>query len=215
MAYHRSLGIDDIVTVSNDLTDGSGRLLEALESAGWVCWRDVSSEPLVQGSMEARAFAQLWAHPVVQASDWVIDLDLDEFLVLHRDGSVQELAERHADADLVVLNWRNFGSDGCGGPGESLCGSLGGGICVAGGAGYCHRTPGGAEFPVWLRLFSASALVPGAGCFGGVCGASRAPMAGPHVARPGRACGASGVCSNLGTAYGQGGGHQSRVGVFV
>lgn len=112
VAYHRSLGIDDIVIVSNDLTDGSDALLRALADGGWVHWRDISGEPLVRSSIGIRAYKHLWQHPVVQASEWLVDLDLDEFLVLHQEDSVQAFVEARADADLVLLNWRNFGSDG-------------------------------------------------------------------------------------------------------
>lgn len=112
VAWQRMLGFTDIVVVSNDCTDRSPGLLDALERAGWVTHlrRDVPEGRRIT----ARKLAAAHAHPVVKASDWVMVCDVDEFLVVHDgDGTVGALiGDAPASFLGMAVNWRVFGSGG-------------------------------------------------------------------------------------------------------
>lgn len=117
VAYHLSIGFDRIVIASNDCTDGSDDVLEALDAAGVV---EHIPNPLI-GNMapQLQAEARARRQGKFANGDYVMWLDLDEFLVLPPDiGSVPRvIAEMQArGADGLLLNWRIMGDsgfDGC------------------------------------------------------------------------------------------------------
>ena len=96
LAYHRVIGVDQVVIVSNGSTDGSDELLTALAAAGELTF--LRTTP---------------ARGVAPQSAAVAAFDADEFLNVHvGDRTVQALVSALGGAEAMMLNWRLFGSGG-------------------------------------------------------------------------------------------------------
>ncbi|GGE45089.1 glycosyltransferase family 2 protein [Actibacterium pelagium] len=107
--FHRLIGFDRIILFTNDNTDGSDDLLKVLNDRGLIEHHTHSPTEApqlaaAQTAMQAGMFSE---------GDWVMWLDLDEFLNIHiGDGKLDDLTQRFDHAGGVALNWRTFGSSG-------------------------------------------------------------------------------------------------------
>jgi hypothetical protein len=113
VCWYRMLGFTDVVVVTNNCSDHSPALLDALATAGWVqhLRHDV---PVGQKITRAKlaAAAEL---KVVRRSNWLMVCDVDEFLVIHRGaGKIGDLLDLSAAPPYLgmSLNWRVFGTSG-------------------------------------------------------------------------------------------------------
>lgn len=112
VSWYRMLGFSDIVVVTNDCTDRSTDLLDALDAAGWVhhLRHDVPPGKRITPQKLAAA-AQ---HRSVRRADWLLVCDVDEFLVIHKGtGKIAELiGKKTGDAPFaaMAINWRVFGT---------------------------------------------------------------------------------------------------------
>ena len=112
VAHTRAAGADDILVFSNDCSDGTETLLDALDRAGALThMRNTVPDGRTP---QWAALKQAADHPVIRAADWIAVLDCDEFINLrppHR--SLRDLIGAvDADADAIVLPWRLFGHNG-------------------------------------------------------------------------------------------------------
>lgn len=108
LAHYRTLGFTDFLIYDNDSTDGTTEALIALDEAGEVLhlpWpHTVGDRPQRLAYEHARKHAE---------ADWLAFFDADEFLVLHRDATIQDFLGRFApDVSAVAVNWIVFGSGG-------------------------------------------------------------------------------------------------------
>lgn len=112
VTWYRMLGFTDIVVVTNDCTDRSPDLLDALAAAGWITHlrHDVAPDQRIC----AEKLAAAKALPQVSGADWVLVCDVDEFLVVHRGaGRIADLIEGTHPAFLgMSITWRVFGTGG-------------------------------------------------------------------------------------------------------
>ncbi|MEJ1158757.1 glycosyltransferase family 2 protein [Prosthecomicrobium sp. N25] len=116
IAFHRLAGFERIILFDNGSTDEGPALLAGLARAGVVELRRQPDPPDIGPQFHAYASALAMAR-----SDWVVFLDLDEFLVLDGAEPVGAFLDRVApDVSQVVFNWRCFGSSGRKEPGEGL-----------------------------------------------------------------------------------------------
>lgn len=108
IAWHRLAGFERIVLYSNDSDDGSDDILAALDAAGLI-------EHRLWPGVEGRS-SQISAYQdaVVRCGTrWIAFLDLDEFLNLKVDATIDGLLARFPpDVAAIALNWRVFGSAG-------------------------------------------------------------------------------------------------------
>ena len=111
VAYHLTLGFDQIFIVTNDCTDGTDRLAQELERLGHVTHVD---NPLEEGvAPQISGMRKVLAMPGVKDLDWLLHIDADEFLnITSSDGSIQSLVEIAGEADAMALLWRPFGDSG-------------------------------------------------------------------------------------------------------
>ena len=111
VAYHRVIGVDSIVIVSNGSTDGSDDLCEALAAAGEITFlRTAPGRGVAPQDAAVTAFETQVGY---RAGDWYLWLDADEFLNVHvGDRTVQALIAAIGGASALMLNWRLFGSGG-------------------------------------------------------------------------------------------------------
>lgn len=112
VAWYRMLGFTDIVVVTNNCTDHSPELLDALEAAGKVHHLRLDIKP---GKPVTRAKLKLAkGHRAVRRADWVMVCDVDEFLVIHPGaGKIGDLINLTAPDCLgMAINWKVFGTSG-------------------------------------------------------------------------------------------------------
>lgn len=120
LAYHRIIGFGPIIICTNDCTDGTDRLLDALAAGGAVRHlpNPLGHDQAPQDEGIRRVMAQLHGGPV----DWLAHLDSDEFLNIDPGAApVQDIVARAGDAHAIALPWRSFGDNGHGiWPGQTL-----------------------------------------------------------------------------------------------
>jgi predicted O-methyltransferase YrrM len=110
LAYHRVLGFTDFLVYTNDCSDGTDLLLDRLQVTGHVTHE--RNKVLKRGPQKS-AYKSALAHPLFQASDWVMTLDADEFLNIQlADGRIDALLARFPDADVIPVCWRLFSNNG-------------------------------------------------------------------------------------------------------
>lgn len=108
VSYYRLLGFDRLLLYSNDCTDGTDQLLDAMEKAGFVEHRRWPSRTgqIPQNSAYEDA---VWRC----VTRWILFVDADEFLRLTEDRDVHQfLARFPEDVSAVAMSWRVFGSGG-------------------------------------------------------------------------------------------------------
>lgn len=113
VCWYRMLGFDHIVVVTNDCTDHSPELLDALARAGWVEHLTVDIKA-GQASITAAKLAAASQMRTVRRAEHVLVCDVDEFLVIHvGDGRLPALLAAPGRGFLgMAINWRCIGSSG-------------------------------------------------------------------------------------------------------
>lgn len=107
VAHHRALGVTDFLLFTNDCSDGTDQILEAMLPLNVVHMNNVRTDGK---SVQWSALKAAWAHPLRKQTDWIMCLDCDEFLNLREPlNSVQDLI---GDFDAITLPWRLFGHNG-------------------------------------------------------------------------------------------------------
>ncbi len=111
VTWYRMLGFSDILVVTNDCTDHSPQLMDALQEAGWLTRIDYRVKP---GEIPLPPkLKRAKRHPLAQAADWILVCDVDEFLVVHKDaGQITDLLPEEPDFLGMSLNWKVFGTSG-------------------------------------------------------------------------------------------------------
>ena len=111
LAHHRAAGFTDFLVLSNDCDDGTDRMLDRLSDLGWLT--HVSNDSPHGKGPQWTALALADAHPLKAAADWVLVLDIDEFVNVHAgDRTVQALLAALPEATAIPLTWRLFGNCG-------------------------------------------------------------------------------------------------------
>lgn len=111
IAWHRMIGFDDILVLTNDCTDGSDDMLDALAELGLV--RHQRHYPRSDESPVRHAYRKAHKDAGVLAADWVMVMDTDEYLqVFIGDGSVHDLVLKNGQNCLgMAVNWKVFGNN--------------------------------------------------------------------------------------------------------
>ncbi|MBA3911802.1 MAG: glycosyl transferase family 2 [Rhodobacter sp.] len=110
-AHHRACGFTDFLVFSNDCSDGTDSMLDRLEALGWLTHQR-NDGPHTEGPQWA-ALKQADKHPLVQDADWVMPIDIDEFVNIHvGDRTLPALLAALPEATAIPLTWRFFGNAG-------------------------------------------------------------------------------------------------------
>ncbi|MCC6008736.1 MAG: glycosyltransferase family 2 protein [Rhodobacteraceae bacterium] len=111
VAHHRALGVGRFLVFTNDCTDGTDAVLEALEPAGVV---HVPQTVAPDASPQWQALEAAFHHPETQAADWLLGIDCDEFVNLRPpvDDLPGLVAACPSGTRAIVLPWRLFGAGG-------------------------------------------------------------------------------------------------------
>lgn len=110
IAHHRAAGFTDFLIASHDCSDGTDRLLDALDKDGRVTHLPFTPEG--EKSVQWQAMKLLGKHPLYKTADLALFFDVDEYLVLEDGLTISALLPE--DADAVPLRWHLFGSSGLG-----------------------------------------------------------------------------------------------------
>ncbi len=110
LAHHRAVGFTDFLVFSNDCQDGTDAILDRLDELGQLT-HVRNDGPYGKGGIQFTAMKQADKHPLMQQADWVLALDVDEFVNIKTgDGTLTDLLAALPQADAVTLTWRLFGN---------------------------------------------------------------------------------------------------------
>jgi hypothetical protein len=108
VAFHRVIGFRDIAIYSNDCTDRSDDLLDALAKADLLRHYKWPS-----GTWESPQISAYNDFIGKARTDWVCFLDADEFFTPTTANTVGDfLARFPPDVSAIAINWKVFGSNG-------------------------------------------------------------------------------------------------------
>ncbi len=112
VAYHLLSGFTDIVIYSNDSTDGTTELLDALDESGVISHvlQDLAPDQIPQNEAAETGYD----HQAFEHVEWLMWLDSDEFLFCSNpENNVVELIHKiEPMAAGMTVNWLNFGDSG-------------------------------------------------------------------------------------------------------
>lgn len=112
LAHHRATGVTDFLVFSNDCTDGTDEMLDRLAEKGEIVHQR-NEGPYDKGGVQFSALKRADRLNVVRAADWIVALDIDEFINVHAgDHTVPALLAALPDATAITLTWRLFGNAG-------------------------------------------------------------------------------------------------------
>lgn len=110
IAFNRVIGVTDFLFYSNDCSDGTDRLLDALAKAGVV--RHLPN-PAEGRNYQMEALKASRQEKIVTEADWVWIADVDEFLNIHAEGhTIPALIEACGDPQAISVNFQFFGNGG-------------------------------------------------------------------------------------------------------
>ncbi len=109
IAFNRLIGVTDFLFYSNDCTDATDRMLDALAARGIV--RHLPN-PAEGRNYQMEALKHAKKQDIVQLADWVWIADVDEFLNIHvGDHTIPALIEACGDPQAISLNFQFFAND--------------------------------------------------------------------------------------------------------
>lgn len=110
IAFNRLIGVSDFLFYSNDCTDGSDLLLDALARRGIV---QHLPNPAKGRNYQMEALKDSARQPVVRQADWTWIADVDEFLNIHVDGhSIPALVDACGNPQAISVTFQFFANDG-------------------------------------------------------------------------------------------------------
>ena len=111
LAYHRCIGFTDFLIFTNHCDDGTAQMADRLQTLG-LAQHLPNPAPWPEGPQWA-AMKQAEKHPLFAQADWVMVLDIDEYLCLHHgDGTLASLLGSYPEYDAFPMTWRLFGNNG-------------------------------------------------------------------------------------------------------
>ena len=109
IAFNRLIGISDFLFYSNDCSDGTDTLLEALQDHGIV---QHLPNPAEGRNYQMEALKDARKQDVIKGADWVWVADVDEFLNIHvGDHTIPDLIEACGDPHAISVTFQFFAND--------------------------------------------------------------------------------------------------------
>ena len=110
LAHHQAVGFTDFLIFSNDCDDATDVLLDQLQKLGHIT--HVRNDGPHENSVQWSALKLADKHPLVRDADWIMTLDIDEFVNIHvGNHRLPDLLDALPDATAITLTWRLFGND--------------------------------------------------------------------------------------------------------
>lgn len=113
IAYHRAIGVTDFLVFTNDCDDGTDALLDRLDDMGIVRHLPNFTPVIESGRHQPMALAYARMHKEVHRADWLISMDVDEFINIHvGEGRLADLFAALPGANAITLTHKDFGCNG-------------------------------------------------------------------------------------------------------
>ncbi|MEM9009747.1 MAG: glycosyltransferase family 2 protein [Pseudomonadota bacterium] len=115
IAWHRLIGVQQILVYTNDCSDGTVRMLQRMQQLGLAthAFNTGLTRDGAQMPPQQRALRHVRKHPLYAEAEWFLHIDIDEFLVIHAgDGRIAGLLAEVPEADVIPIAWKLFGPDG-------------------------------------------------------------------------------------------------------
>ncbi|WP_375690344.1 glycosyltransferase family 2 protein [Pseudooceanicola sp. LIPI14-2-Ac024] len=110
IAYNRLIGVTDFLFYSNDCSDGTDSLLDALAGHGLL---HHLPNPAKGRHYQMEALKAARRHPAVTGADWVWIADVDEFLDIHAPGAdIPGLVAACGEPAAISVHFQFFGNGG-------------------------------------------------------------------------------------------------------
>ena len=111
VAYHRAIGVDNFLIYTNGCEDGTAEILDRLQEMGIVQHRN--NDQWKGNSPQQYALNQSLKEPLIQDAEWIIHIDVDEFMNIRiGNGTLEDFFAAVPDATNVAMTWRLFGHNG-------------------------------------------------------------------------------------------------------
>ncbi|MGR3504132.1 glycosyltransferase family 2 protein [Pseudaestuariivita sp.] len=112
LAHHRACGFTDFLVFSNDCDDGTDRMLDRLAELGGLT-HVRNDGPYDARGVQFTALKMAGKLDVVRDADWILPLDVDEFVNIHvGDHTLPALFKAVPQGAAITLTWRLFGNAG-------------------------------------------------------------------------------------------------------
>ncbi|WGW03066.1 glycosyltransferase family 2 protein [Tropicibacter oceani] len=112
LAHHLACGVSHVVALSNDCQDGTDLMLDRLAQRGLVT-HIRNDGPHDKGGIQFSGLKLADRAPAVQQADWLLALDIDEFVNVHVGArTLPDLIAALPGATAITLTWRLFGNCG-------------------------------------------------------------------------------------------------------
>ena len=113
IAYNRAIGVDHFLVYTNDCTDNTVAILDRLAAMGLVTRMDNPYVPGGKVKPQHAALKDATKQKVYRRADWIVTIDLDEFISIHAgDGTLRDLLRLTNHPNAVSLTWKFFGNGG-------------------------------------------------------------------------------------------------------
>tara|TARA_R100000935_G_scaffold35531_1_gene56260 strand:- start:1208 stop:4474 length:3267 start_codon:yes stop_codon:yes gene_type:complete len=111
IAYHKMIGASHFLVYTNDCTDNTIEMLNRLGKMGLVTRLDNPWDPASNKKPQQVALADAEQQPVIKQADWVLTIDVDEFVNIHvGDGSFADLLAATNEPNVISFTWKFFGN---------------------------------------------------------------------------------------------------------
>ncbi len=111
LAHHLRVGVSHVVALSNDCQDGTDLMLDRITEMGHVT-HIRNDGPYDKGGIQFTGLKLADKARAVKRADWLLALDIDEFVNVHvGDRTLPALIDA-TQADAITLTWRLFGNAG-------------------------------------------------------------------------------------------------------
>ncbi|WP_227270267.1 glycosyltransferase family 2 protein [Roseobacter weihaiensis] len=112
LAHHHAVGFNRFLVFSNDCQDGTDVMLDRLQDMGWLTHLR-NDGPYHDRGIQFTALKAAQRHPLVKEADWILPLDIDEFVTIKTgDHTLPALLAALPEATAITLTWRLFGNAG-------------------------------------------------------------------------------------------------------
>ena len=111
VAYHRAIGIDNFLIYTNGCEDGTSEILDRLQELGVLQHRN--NDNWKGNSPQQHALNKALKEPVIRNAEWIIHIDVDEFMNIRcGNGTLDDFFAHAPEATNVAMTWRLFGNNG-------------------------------------------------------------------------------------------------------
>lgn len=113
IAYHKAIGAKHFLVYTNDCRDNTNEILDRLAEMGIVTRLDNPWDPASGKKPQHVALNDAMKQHAFQKADWVLTMDVDEFVNIHvGDGTFSDLFKAAGNPNVISFTWKLFGNGG-------------------------------------------------------------------------------------------------------